>query len=76
MNRYLIALALAAQVSNATTCQDGEWFNEESNECVTCIQFTTDEDRLDLEQGDCPPIEFVALHENFCEKYAVGYGQT
>ena len=49
MNKYLTALALAAQISNATTCQDGEWFNDEVNECVTCIQFTTDEDRLDLE---------------------------
>ena len=60
MNRYLIALALATQVSNAvTTCEDGEWFNEEMGECDTCIQFTTNPDRLNLEQGDCPPIEFV-----------------
>ena len=54
-----MAGAMIVNAAYGTTCADGEYTDEQTGQCETCVQFTTDESRLDLEQDDCPPIEYI-----------------
>ena len=64
MKRFITLLSLTSQLSattleETTTCTEGEYFNDEDQECLPCQQFTIDFEEAGIVRGDCPPIEYI-----------------